>query len=458
MKPLEGVRVVDFTVAVAGPIASFVLADLGAEVIKVEEAARGQMTRADMPRREGAPDRPWNRLSNFNELNRGKLSLAVDVARPEGREVFLRLAGLSDIVIENWSPRVVGNLGIDYAQARRYRDDIIYISMPAFGKTGPYAEMRSYGPGIDAMSGLSHLTGYVDGPPLKPGNYYCDQNAGLHAAFAAMAALHHRRLTGEGQYIELPMLEGEIQVFGEALMDVALNGREPARLGNRHPSIAPHGVYPCRPNPLSPFPGAPNPPAPFPRRDGGGSSTAAGLGSPPLRGEGPARSEGDGRSDEWVTIVAADDAQWHALCGAIGRPELTRDPRFADPIARYRHQDELDAIIGAWTVEREKHEVQRTLQAAGVSAAAALTPSEMFEDPHIRARGLFEFVEHSDADPFPHTRVAFKLSGTPAPITRSGPPFAEGNDYVLRELLRMSAEEVSALRERRVIVDPHVSA
>lgn len=403
MKPLAGVRVVDFTVAVAGPIASFVLSDLGAEVIKVEEPARGLQTRSDMPRREGAPDRPWNRLSNFNELNRGKLSLALDVATAEGREIFLRLAGISDIVVENWSPRVVGNLGIDYAQARRYREDIIYLSMPAFGKTGPYADMRSYGPGIDAMSGLSHLTGYLDGPPLKPGNFYCDQNAGLHAAFAAMAALYHRRMTGEGQYIELPMLEGEIQVFGEALMDVALNGREPARLGNRHPSIAPHGVYPCR---------------------------------------------GD---DKWVTIVAANDVQWHALCRTIGRDELARDPRFADPVARWRHQDELDAIIGAWTSERDNHEVQRLLQAAGVSAAAALMPGEMFEDPHIEARGLFEFVEHPDAGPFPHTRVAFKLSDTPAPIASSGPPFAEANEYVLRDLLKLTEQEVARLRETGVI-------
>jgi benzylsuccinate CoA-transferase BbsF subunit len=441
------VRVVDFTVAVAGPIASFVLADLGAEVIKVEEPARGQVTRFDMPRREEAPDRPWNRLSNFNELNRGKLSLAVDVARPDGREIFLRLAGVSDIVVENWSPRVVGNLGIDYEQARRYREDIIYISMPAFGKSGPYADMRSYGPGIDAMSGLSHLTGYIDGPPLKPGNYYCDQNAGLHAAFAAMAALHHRRLTGEGQYIELPMLEGEIQVFGEALMDVALNGREPARLGNRHPSIAPHGVYPCRPNPVR-FAHS----APFPRREGGDGPTAVERGIPPRRGEGPARSEGDGGSDQWVTIVAADDAQWRALCRAMGNEGLTRDPRFADPVSRYLNQDELDAIIGAWTAERDKHDVQRELQAVGVSAAAALMPGEMFEDPHIEARGLFEFVEHPDAGPFPHTRVAFKLSGTPAPIAASGPPFAEANDYVLRELLHMSDEEVRSLREKGVIV------
>jgi crotonobetainyl-CoA:carnitine CoA-transferase CaiB-like acyl-CoA transferase len=159
-----------------------------------------------------------------------------------------------------------------------------------------------------------------------------------------------------------------------------------------------------------------------------------------------------------VAIVAADDAQWRALCGAIERPELVRDPRFADPVARYHNQDALDAIIGAWTAERDKHEVQRALQAVGVSAAAALTPGQMFEDDHIRARGLFEFVEHPDAGPFPHTRVAFKLSGTPSPIARSGPPFAEGNDYVLRELLRMTADEVAALKEMGVVAEPHVPA
>ncbi|HZQ38864.1 MAG TPA: CoA transferase [Dehalococcoidia bacterium] len=417
--PLAGVRVVDFTVAVAGPIASFVLADLGAEVIKVEEPARGRIQRGDMPRREGAADRPWNRMSNFNELNRGKLSLALDVAQPEGRDLFLRLAGVSDIVVENWSPRVVGNLGIDYAQVRHVREDIIYLSMPAFGKTGPYADMRSYGPGIDAMSGLSHLTGYIDGPPLKPGNFYCDQNAGLHAALAAMSALLHRRLTGEGQYIELAMLEGEIQVFGEALLNVALNGREPARLGNRHPSIAPHGVYRCAAS----------------RQPAADTGAAGG-------------------SDEWVTIVAADDAQWHALCRAMGQEPLTRDPRFAQPLARYQHQDELDAIIGAWTATHNKHEVQRLLQAAGVSAAAALTPEELFADPHIRDRKLFEFVDHPDSGPFPHTRVAFRLSGTPAPIRRSGPPFGEGNDHVLRDLLHLTDNDIERLRAGGVIADP----
>lgn len=410
MKPLDGVRVLDFTTAVAGPIASFVLADLGAEVIKVDEPRVRLAIRGDMAPLPGAPDRPYNRQTNFNELNRGKLSIGLDVASPEGRDLFLRLAAVCDIVIENFSPRVVGNLGVDYNDVRAVNDAIIYLSMPAFGKTGPYAEMRSYGPGIDAMSGLSHLTGYLDGPPLKPGNYYCDQNAGLHAAFAALSALYHRRRTGEGQYIETPMIEGELEVIGEAIMDVALNGRDQPRLGNRHPSIAPHGVYPCR-------------------------------------GE-----------DQWVTIVAADDPQWQALCRVLGREDLLTNPRFREPVSRYRYQDELDQIIAAWTAVRQKREVQETLQAAGVSAAAALAVHELYDDPQIVSRSGFQYAEHPEAGPFPHTRVAFTLSETPAPVTRSGPLFAGGNAYVFRDLLRLPAAEIERLTAQGVITDDPLGA
>jgi crotonobetainyl-CoA:carnitine CoA-transferase CaiB-like acyl-CoA transferase len=405
IRPLDGVRVLDFTTAVAGPICGFVLADLGAEVIKVEEPNARLGTPGDMAPREGAPDRPYNRLSNFNELNRGKLSVPVDVAQPEGRELFLRIAAMCDIVVENFSPRVVGNLGVDYAAVRCRNPAVIYISMPAFGKTGPYADMRSYGPGIDAMSGLSHLTGYVNGQPLKPGSFYCDQNAGLHAAFAALSALFHRRRTGEGQYIEVPMLEGEIQVIADALIDVVMNGRERTRLGNRHPSIAPHGVYPCRGN------------------------------------------------DEWVTIVAADDRQWWALCRAMGREDLLGDPRFAEPLVRYHHQDALDAIIAAWTMTRRKEDVQRTLQAVGVSAAAVLEVPELFEDPHMAARGQFEWVEHPDSSPFPHTRVAFRLSETPAAVVRSGPLFGDGVERVLRGLLGIPDADLERLFDAGIIAD-----
>ncbi|MGI8554417.1 MAG: CaiB/BaiF CoA transferase family protein [Dehalococcoidia bacterium] len=403
MKPLEGIRVVDFTVSVAGPLAGLVLAELGAEVIKVEEAATRRALIGDMPLRPGAPDRPYNRNSHFNELNREKLSVSINVGAPKGRDLFLRLAGIADIVIENFSPQVVGKLGIDYEQVRTVKPDIIYLSMPAFGKSGPYADLRSYGPGIDAMSGLSHLTGYLGGQPLKPGNFYCDQNAGLHTAFAALSALYYRRQSGVGQYIEVPMLEGELQVIGEAIMDVALNGREQTRIGNRHPSIAPHGVYPCS-------------------------------------GE-----------NQWLTIVAKDGRQWQSLCRSMGREDLMHDKRFVDPIARYQHQDELDSIIAAWTVHQEKRAVQELLQAAGVSAGAALAVDELFEDPQIRAREGFQFVDHPESGPFPHTRVAFRLSDTPAPVSRSGPLFAAAGDYVFHDLLKLSQAEIEALAQEGII-------
>ncbi|MGH2588799.1 MAG: CaiB/BaiF CoA transferase family protein, partial [Dehalococcoidia bacterium] len=260
MLPLTGVRVIDFTNAVAGPVCAQVLGDLGAEVIKVESPT------ARSPRAHGTPllsadlpDHPWNRLTSFNELNRSKLGVAFDAGAPAGREAFLRLATVSDVIVENFAPRVVGNLGIDYERIRAVRPDIVYCSMPAFGKSGPYRDRISYGPGIDAMSGLSHLTGYEGGPPMKPGNYYCDYNAALLAAFGILAALEHRDRTGEGQYVEAAMIEGELQLLGEALLDAQMNGRHGERIGNRDSSIAPHGVYPCRPNP----------PAPFPRKEGG---------------------------------------------------------------------------------------------------------------------------------------------------------------------------------------------
>lgn len=406
MKALNGIRVIDFTVSVAGPISCAVFADLGAEVIKVEEPNGRRGARGDMPLRTGAPDRPYNRLSNFNELNRGKLSVSIDVSQPEGCALFLRLAAIADVVIENFSPRVVGNLGVDYEHVRAVNPDIIYLSMPAFGKMGPYADMRSYGPGIDAMSGLSYLTGYAGGQPLKPGNFYCDQNTGLLTAFAALTALRHRRRTGKGQYIEVPMLEGEIQVLGEAIMDVALNRREQTRIGNRHPSIAPHGVYPCR-------------------------------------GE-----------DEWVTIVAGEDHQWRALCRGMGREDLVDDLRFADSISRCHNQDELDRIIAEWTASKDKHQVQQQLQMLGVPAAAALAVPELFEDPHLTARGLFQFVDHPESGPMPHTRLAFTLSETPAMPSRSGPLLAGNNRYVLHDLLEVDNETIEELTERGILGAP----
>jgi crotonobetainyl-CoA:carnitine CoA-transferase CaiB-like acyl-CoA transferase len=404
MRPLEGVRAIDIGVAVAGPIAGHVLADMGAEVIRVEPPlARPVAGLHVAPRAEGAPDRPHNRIVLFNEFNRSKLGLTLDLTKRRGREVFLRLVAISDLVIENMSPRVLPELRLDYPHLREAREDIILVSMPAFGGTGPLRDRISYGPGIDAMSGLAWLTGYPDRGPLKPGNYYCDQNAGLLAAFAALAALRHRARSGRGQHVELSMLEGEIQLVGEALIDYVMNGRVQGRIGNQHPCMAPHGAYPCA-------------------------------------GE-----------DRWVAIAVGSDEEWRALCEVMGQPELASDERFADVVSRVRHRDEADAIVGAWTRGLEHGEAQQRLQAAGVPAGAALTTVELLEDRQLRARGYFRTIEHAEAGVSPHGQVAWRLSATPSPPERPAPCLGEHNDLVLKGLLGMSDAEVAQLAEERVI-------
>jgi crotonobetainyl-CoA:carnitine CoA-transferase CaiB-like acyl-CoA transferase len=403
-KPLSGVRVIDFTNAVAGPIASFVLADLGAEVIKVEAPnARPRVAAGTAPLQPGAEDISYNRIMLYNELNHGKRGISLDVARPEGRDVFLRLAAQSDVVVQNFAPRVMGNLGLDYEGLRAVNPRIILVSMPAFGLDGPYRDRIAYGPGIDAMSGLSHLTGYEDGPPMKPGNFFCDQNAGIHAAFATLAALRHRDRTREGQHVELAMIEGEFQVLADAYLDWTMNGRERMRAGNAHPSMAPHDVFRC---------------------------------------------QGD---DAWVAIAVEDDAQWRALCDVIEAPALTKDPRFASAPSRVNNRGTLREPIERWTSARSQYEAQQALQAAGVPTAAVLDALELLADPHVRARAGFEYVEVTGVGATPYPRIAFKLNGTPVPISKGAPGFAEDNDYVFSTLLGMSPSDIESLESNRII-------
>jgi crotonobetainyl-CoA:carnitine CoA-transferase CaiB-like acyl-CoA transferase len=404
VKPLDGVRVIDFTNAVAGPIACFILADLGAEVIKVE-APNGRPLHASgtAPLREESDIPGYDRIMLFNELNHGKRSVSLNVAHPEGRALFLELVKTADVVVENFAPRVLPNLGLDYPQLRAVRPDIILARMPAFGLSGPYRDRISYGPGVDAMSGLSHLTGYPDGPPMKPGNFFCDQNAGVLAALAVLAALRHRDRTGEGQLVELAMIEGEFQLLGDAYLDYVMNGRERFRSANDHPVLAPHDAYPCA-------------------------------------GE-----------DAWVAIAVEDEQQWRALCAAIERPDLAEDPRFATAEGRRVHRDTLDAAIAAWTARRGKREAEALLREAGVPAAAVVDVLELLNDPHVAARHGFEYVRTPGVGPTPYPRVAFTLSATPVPIERPAPRFAEANDAVFGELLGIDVARLGAFEEAHIV-------
>ena len=402
-RPLSGYRILDFTNAVAGPMSTSLLGVLGADVIKVESpGARPRVAAGTAPNEEGAEDLSYNRMMLYNALNHSKRGISLDVGRPQGRDIFLTVATHADAVIQNFSPRVMGNLGLNYDSLKAANPNIILTSMPAFGLSGPYRDRIAYGPGVDAMSGLSHLTGYEDGPPMKPGNFFCDQNAAVLSAFATMAALWHRSHGGNGQQVELAMIEGEFQILGDAYIDFAMNGRERRRTGNAHPQMEPHDVFPC-----------------------------AG-------------------SDAWVAIAIETDEQWQALCRAIGRGDLAADPVLANLAGRQQHRAAIHSALSAWTSTRSHLAVQDALQAAGVPAAAVLDVGELLTNPHVLARHGFEFVNVPGVGPTPYPRPAFTLAGTPTPLERPAPAFAQDNVAVLQDLGGVTADGLALLNAQQI--------
>jgi crotonobetainyl-CoA:carnitine CoA-transferase CaiB-like acyl-CoA transferase len=403
---LNKIRVLELTTAVAGPVAGCVLADMGAEVIKIESpGGRSIRSPGAPPPIQGAPDHPYNRTPFFNELHRGKKLLSLDLKHPEGKDIFVRLVENADVVMENFSPKIVGRLGIDYAELKKIKDDIICVSMPAFGKTGPYESRASYGPGIDAMSGLSHLTGYPDRGPGKPAQFYCDQNAGLTAALTVMGAIRHRNRTGQGQYIELAMLEGEMQLIAPALMEVIMNSRSPNRIGNKHERFAPQGVYKCK-------------------------------------GE-----------NAWVAITVRSDSEWQSLTELMGNPELANDHRFSDLRARQAHHDDIDKLIESWTSTLTQEQAEGIIQAAGIPAGALLNLNEAFTHQQILHRNTLVHVEHPEMGTFPHTRTAWRSRNNNDGVSGPAPTFGNANSYVLTDLLNFSAEDQQKLKDRKIVSD-----
>jgi len=394
--PLNDIRVLDLTMSWAGPFATRLLADMGAEVIKIEAVNNWDLLRSYT----GVPptvEQVWDKSPYFNHYNRNKYGVSLDLSKERGRDLFLRLVEDADVVIENFRSEVMENLGFSWETLRERNEGLIMVSMPAHGRTGPEKDYVAYGTNVEQLAGLAHLSGYPDGPPQKTGISYGDPIAGIAAAGAVALALWDRRRTGQGQHIEVAQRENLIGVIGEFVLAYSINGLEPKRRGNRHSSMAPHGCYPCA-------------------------------------GE-----------DEWITIACEDDAQFAALCAIIARPDAAKEERFADVVSRYRNQDALDGIISEWTLTHDNEAAAEALQAVGVPASPVLTVPDVFADEHLRARGFFEPVSQAVAGEWEMEGTPWRMSETPGHVRVPPPAFGEHNNYVFREMLGMSAGEVEAL-------------
>lgn len=423
--PLAGVRIVDLTMVWAGPYGTRLLADMGADVIKVEGVTNPDLVRgiAGTPV-EGAPARPWDRAAYFNEYNRGKRGITLDLGRAEGRAALLALVRTADALVENYRADVLERLRLGPEALHAERPDLVIVSMPGFAKRGAERDMVGYGPTIEQMGGLVALTGYVDGPPQKTGISYGDPVAGIMAAGALVAALLRRQGDGRGAVVEVSQRDNLIGLVGEAVLDWSLNRRLPPRRGNRHRWMAPHGCYPCLPLPAAEA---------RPVRTFNGDAATA--------------------TDRWVTIAVATDTRWRALCAVIGRPELADDPRYAAALDRYERQDELDARLSAWTAQRSDDEAQALLQAHGVPAAAVRTALTLTRDPHLAARRFFRDVEHPVAGPYRLAGPLWNLSDPSVEIRGAAPGFGQHNAEVLSGLLGMDGATLDRLRDAHITGD-----
>ena len=421
--PLAGLRVVDMTQVWAGPYGTRFLADMGAEVIKVEGPTFPDSVRT----MGGATTSPEiNQSSHFNEYNRNKLGFSVDLKSPAGMAALRRLIERSDVFIENWSSGVAERLGLAYDDVRAIRPGIVYVSMPAFGHRGPDAARMGYGPTIEQMGGLVALQGYEGGPPHKSGISYGDPIAGTTAAAAVALALDRRERTGEGAYAVVPQRDGIVGVIGEFILAEALGQPLPARIGNRSPAFAPHDVYRCRDG------------EPRPILAPGGE----------LTGE---------LSERWLAIAVDSDAAWRALCEVLADPRLDL-PGYATVEGRRVGSESIDAAIGRWTSDRDADEAAVLLQGAGVSATPVLTPLLVARDEHLRARGAFLTCDHQDAGVYETFSPVWRMARRPVTETRPAPRFGEHNEYVLLEILGYDRTTIEAMTAARVVTDAIVPA
>ncbi len=399
---LKGIRVLDMSMGWAGPLVTMLLSDFGAEIIKVEARGHLDWWRASI-KTPGSGEHPYEMSSIFNTVNRNKYGITLELTDTRCREIFMDLVRVSDIMVENFTPRVMKNLGLEYPTLRQVNPSLIMISIPAFGLSGPMRNYSGVGMTIDCMAGIASVTGYEgEAPRLQP-NAYADPIGGLNGAIAAMMAIRHRSLTGQGRHVEVALLESAVHHAALPIMDYVMNGRIQPRRGNQSTFMAPHGCYRCK---------------------------------------------GD---DEWAVIGVSSDQEWYALCEVMGRHDLIDDLRFADGLSRWYNRKALDVIVEEWTSSRDKYKVMKSLQESGVPAGAAFDSKEVLEDSHLNARGFFQVIDRAHVGKHPYPGTVMRFSKDRGSVFKAAPCLGEDNHFVLEDLLGLPREDVEELESEGVI-------
>jgi len=410
--PLEGIRILDLTRVWAGPLATRILGDLGADVIRIESPwARGP---AEVPADAGIKshlfpedepaDEPFNREVSFNKLNRSKRGLTLDLSTADGKALFEALVPQADVVIENFSPRVMAKLGLGWDRLRELNPSIVYVAMPGFGSSGPYRDWLAFGPLVEAASGLTAGLGYPGSGPYRSGLAWPDPVSALHAASATLLALYQRQSDPlrRGRTVEVPMLEALLAFNGDQILEAQLRGQSPPRQANRHPYHAPQGCYRCA-------------------------------------GE-----------DEWIAISVTTDGEWSSLCGEASLPEQFASMSLED---RRSAHDEIDTALGAWTIGEDATETMHRLQGAGIIAAAVADGRDLVENPQLEARDFWVELDHRSVGRRSYPGLPIHFSETPARATRGAPCLGEHNREILADLVGLGSDEIDALFASGIIAD-----
>jgi len=399
--PLSGYRVLDFGWVLAGALPGMILADMGAEVLKVETHQRMDYMRLGRPIVGDEPDPEQHPL--FHNVNRGNLSITLNTTKPEAVELVKKLVAHCDVVIENFSPGVMDRIGLGYDVLSAIKPAIVMASISSNGQSGPLRDLRAYAPSIGALAGLDSTLGYEGERPLGLKHAYADISGALHSVFAVVSALRHGKQTGQGQYIDLSMLRATVATMGAGLMEYEMTGRVMGTKGNHDPVMAPYGNYPCQ-------------------------------------GE-----------DAWVSIAVRTDEEWQGLVDGMDNPPWCDEEKFASRYSRLENRRELDGNLAEWTRQRTPGDITELLQSHGVAAIPVMGAEDRLFNPHFRARGLYSDIEHPSLGTEPIYNIMWNLERTPPSIRRHAPLMGEHNEQIFGGLLGMADKEIAQLEEEQVL-------